>query len=260
MCQQIGTYYGQPNDPIPSIVSTLVTHFKTLLEFAAEERPLVLFLDSLDQLSGEHRAHQLTWLPSFLPPWCKIVVSTLPKHEGILDSFIKLTDSSDNVVHVTPLGENLGRYIMKSWLADAKRTVTEDQWKIVHQALEKCNLPLYVKLVFDEIIHWKSYQPLTSTVLAHDIHDCIMKLFDHIESQHGRILVSHALGYITASKGGLSGAELEDLLSLDEKVLNDVYQYHVPPVRRIPPLLWTRIRPPSRIFSSKIFRLMLKFG
>src|SRR6218665_386233 len=26
------------------------------------------------------------------------------------------------------------------------------------------------------------------------------------------------------------------------KVLNDVYQYHLPPVRRIPPLLWTRTR------------------
>lgn len=50
------------------------------------------------------------------------------------------------------------------------------------------------------------------------------------------------IGYITASKSGLSEAELEDLLSLDEKVLNDVFQYHIPPVRRIPPLLWTRIR------------------
>ena len=26
------------------------------------------------------------------------------------------------------------------------------------------------------------------------------------------------------------------------QVLNDVYQYHLPPVRRIPPLLWTRMR------------------
>ncbi|MPC67818.1 NACHT domain- and WD repeat-containing protein 1 [Portunus trituberculatus] len=26
------------------------------------------------------------------------------------------------------------------------------------------------------------------------------------------------------------------------QVLDDVYQYHMPPVRRIPPLLWTRIR------------------
>ena len=60
--------------------------------------------------------------------------------------------------------------------------------------------------------------------------------------QHGRILVFHALAYITASKSGLSETELEDLLSLDDRVLDDVYQYHMPPVRRIPPLLWTRIR------------------
>ena len=65
----------------------------------------------------------------------------------------------------------------------------------------------------------------------------------HIHHVHsGKTLVSHALGYITASKDGVSEPELEDLLSLDDKVLNDVYQYHLPPVRRIPPLLWTRIR------------------
>ena len=45
-----------------------------------------------------------------------------------------------------------------------------------------------------------------------------MKLLDRIENQHGKILVSHALGYLTAAKSGLSEAELEDLLSLDEKV------------------------------------------
>lgn len=60
--------------------------------------------------------------------------------------------------------------------------------------------------------------------------------------KHGRILVFHALAYITAAKSGLSESELEDLISLDDKVLDDVYQYHLPPVRRIPPLLWTRIR------------------
>lgn len=72
--------------------------------------------------------------------------------------------------------------------------------------------------------------------------DSIMMLFERIEKQHGRLLVFHALAYITASKSGLSESELEDLISLDDKVLDDVYQYHLPPVRRIPPLLWTRIR------------------
>ncbi len=39
-----------------------------------------------------------------------------------------------------------------------------------------------------------------------------------------------------------SSAELEDILSCDEAVLDDVYQYHVPPLRRLPPLLWVRIQ------------------
>eukprot|EP00300_Choanocystis_sp_HF-7_P042216 c8984_g1_i1.p1 GENE.c8984_g1_i1~~c8984_g1_i1.p1 ORF type:complete len:971 (+),score=233.04 c8984_g1_i1:88-2913(+) len=34
---------------------------------------------------------------------------------------------------------------------------------------------------------------------------------------------------------------MEDLLSLDDDVLNDVYQYWEPPVRRLPPTLWLRI-------------------
>ena len=63
-----------------------------------------------------------------------------------------------------------------------------------------------------------------------------------MERRHGNILVSHALAYITASKNGLAETELEDLLSLDDEVLNDVYQYWTPPVRRLPPLLWIRIR------------------
>ena len=57
----------------------------------------------------------------------------------------------------------------------------------------------------------------------------------------GKILVSHALGYISASKSGLKEPELEDLLSLDDIVLNDVYQFWTPPIRKMLPSLWFRI-------------------
>ena len=70
----------------------------------------------------------------------------------------------------------------------------------------------------------------------------INALFERIERQHGRKLVRKALGYITAAKSGLTETELEDLLSCDDDVLDDVYQFWTPPIRRIPPLLWVRIR------------------
>ena len=72
--------------------------------------------------------------------------------------------------------------------------------------------------------------------------DSIFLLFEKVETKHGWPLVSHALAYVTAAKSGVSETELEDLISLDDKVLDDIYQYHLPPVRRIPPLLWTRVR------------------
>lgn len=218
LCKQLCINYNQPLDEVPEELSPLVQHFKSLLACAYEEKPVIVFLDSLDQLSGANGAHQLAWLPVSLPPHCKVVVSTLPEYYGILDKLRKLVLTEENFVQVSPLGQNLGKQILESWLKNANRNVSEAQWEVVQIALEKCNLPLFVKLVFDEICRWRSYHDIKMTTLAHNIHDIIMKLFERIENQHGKILVSAALGYVTATKGGLSEAELEDLLSLDEKV------------------------------------------
>ena len=87
---------------------------------------------------------------------------------------------------------------------------------------------------------WRSYFEIVT--LSSTIPQIITTLLKRVENKHGKLLVSYSLSFITAAKGGLSEAELEDLLSLQDEVLNDVYQYHLPPVRRIPPLLWTRMR------------------
>lgn len=114
------------------------------------------------------------------------------------------------------MGEKLGISILNELLKNIKRCISSEQLPIVEEALKNCNTPLYVKLVFDQVSLWKSY---TSDIyLAPSISDCISKLFERIENQHGKVLVSHALAYITASKNGLSEAELEDLISLDETV------------------------------------------
>ncbi|KAK2159956.1 hypothetical protein LSH36_143g06049 [Paralvinella palmiformis] len=242
LCKQIDFHHQLSNEDIPEEMSPLVQHFKNLLTLATEESPIVIFLDSLDQLSPSDGAYQLAWLPVILPPHVKIVVSTLPNYHGIIESAKRLIESEENYIEITPLGEQLAATVMQMWLARANRTVSDEQWRLVSEVIRKCNVPLFIKLVFDEICRWRSNLKPQMTTLADSIHNSVIKLFDRIENQHGKVLVSHAFGYITAAKSGLSEAELEDLLSLDEKVLNDVYQYHLPPVRRIPPLLWTRIR------------------
>jgi len=54
-------------------------HFKLLMMRAAQiGQPVVLVLDSLDQLDDMHGGRHLTWLPATLRAGVKVIVSTLP--------------------------------------------------------------------------------------------------------------------------------------------------------------------------------------
>ena len=60
-----------------------------------------------------------------------------------------------------------------------------------------------------------------------------------------QVFVRHALSYLTCSDGGLTDIEMDDILSCDNDVLNEVYKYHDPPLEgtvRIPALLWARLK------------------
>ena len=132
--------------------------------------------------------------------------------------------------------------ILENWLRSSRRKLVDFQKQLVLEAFKECPLPLFLKLSFDDACRWKSYTQLNETKVASSVKGIINDLFELVERRHGKVLVSHALAYLTASKNGLTEPELEDVLSLDDDVLNDVYQYWTPPVRRLPPLLWIRIR------------------
>ena len=146
------------------------------------------------------------------------------------------------LLEVPKMPVDTAKQILDSWLKSSRRLLQSEQEKIVLEAFEKCPLPLYLKLSFDEASRWKSYTSPNDIKLAPNIKGIIHDLLDRVERLHGKVLVSQALAYITASRNGLTEPELEDILSLDDTVLNDVYQYWTPPIRRLPPLLWIRIR------------------
>lgn len=242
VCHQIMYNYMMPWEGIPDDLIPLIAYTKRMLTKITTEQPLYICLDSVDQLTGPS-AGKLTWLPTKLPPNVKIIISTAS--EGAAKEYNllqKMLSNENQFVEVHPLGEELAEYTIKCWLETNGRDLNKYQWNIVKRAINECTLPIFIKLIFAEVMRWRSYSRASDTILAYTVMDSIMKLFDRIEKQHGRLLVAHALSYITASKSGLSETELEDLISLDDIVLDDVYQYHMPPVRRIPPLLWTRIR------------------
>ena len=247
ICQQLSYTFILPFEDIPDDVVPLTGYLKELLTLASAAQPILICLDSVDQIVGATDGNRMTWLPLRLPPHCKIIVSCTREEEKPwlckdYDVLTKMVQDQNNFQKVKELGSELAYSVMKSWMKSAGRDLNNYQWRVVANAVEACSLPIFCKLVFAEIGRWKSYSAPQDCFLAHDVMDSIFLLFEKVETKHGWLLVSHALSYVTAAKSGLSESELEDLISLDDKVLDDIYQYHLPPFRRIPPLLWTRVR------------------
>ena len=138
------------------------------------------------------------------------------------------------------LPESVAVDILRDWMTSQRRKLIDEQEQTVLRAFKKCPQPLFLRLAFERALHWKSYSE--ETVLRTSIRSVINTVFDALEDRHGRILVHHAMGYLTAAKHGLSAAELEDVLSCDEIVLDEVFKFWTPSIRRLPPSLWVRIR------------------
>ena len=68
-------------------------------------------------------------------------------------------------------------------MADGHRDLNNYQMRMVSNALGRCSLPIFVKLVFAEICRWKSYSRPQDTHLASNVMDSIMMLFEKIEKQ-----------------------------------------------------------------------------
>lgn len=243
ICQQLSYNYTLEMEQLPDDLIPLMFHYKQLLIHATIEQPLLIFLDSVDQLDGPSEVSlKLSWLTYELPEYVRIVVSTVSEGSCEEYDFLRRAMAKTDAIflEVKTLETKLAIDIIETMLRDSARTLTSKQWDMVKATIDHCTLPIFLKLVWARVVSWKSYTPVSP--LSTTVMDSIMDLFERVELQHGRTLVSYALSYITASKCGLSESELEDLISLDDIVLNDIYQYHLPPIRRIPPLLWTRIR------------------
>jgi len=108
--------------------------------------------------------------------------------------------------------------------------------------------PLFVSVAFEAVCSWSSYHDMITSgrelkeiAEREKVRGLIDLMFRQLEEKHGTKLVSTLLGIITLSREGLSEKEAEDIISTFDDVLDDIFEWWVPPVRRISPMLVYRI-------------------
>ena len=212
---------------------------------------LLLIFDSIDQLSKD--AYNCEWLPKIFPKNIKCIVSTLPDHGDILSNLKSIINSNqlsnENCEHlfllVSAFDSSMVEIIYKDWFEKKQRTLSNEQYLFVIQWMKKriTIVPLLMKLFFDILCTLHSYDTIDNRLkICRTVDDCILYLFKQLQIKHNNVLFRRALSYMTACRNGITQNELEDVLSIDDDVLKSVFEHYIPPLKRLPGILWTRIR------------------
>jgi hypothetical protein len=251
VCRELARRSGADETAVPSHYQELVKDFAERLGAGSPKRPVVVVLDSLDQLSAADGARHLSWIPSPLPAHARLVVSTRDADAGgrPLETFQAIRGRGE-WLPLPPLSVTDGKTLLAEWLRRAGRTLQVAQEQAVLDAFtrsleqpaddrpaprqEAGGTPLYLLLAFEEARRWRSGDGQPPEVLAHGIKPLISEnLFSRLASEdgHGPTLVARALGYLGAARYGLAEDELLDVLARDHDLYAWFMQasFHLPP-------------------------------
>lgn len=135
--------------------------------------------------------------------------------------------------------------ILGTWLKNANQELTKTQWSHLRHIFSHAKmLPLFLKLLYDLVLTWRSFDDECDRELLDiaKVDQMIVYLFRRMERLHGPVIFRRSVAYMTVCRNGISDNEMEDIMSIDDDVLYSVFQYHIPPVRRLPSILWIRIK------------------
>ena len=242
--EQLRKAWGLPPPSLQKDLKGAIGSFNMSLKMAKMKGPVYLFLDALDQMEETDEAHFLEWLPlASLPEKVWIIVSYIDGFKNISTSVENaLAGNSANMHLLPPLHRNECRETFHLWMANRSRTLTSSQLQLIHDAIDtsEARTPLFLRLLVDIAAPLCSYDALQN-ISDPSVSGLLDLIFARLEERHGKVFVQRAAALICASRDGISSMEMEHVLSLDDDVLDEVYEWWTPPRRCLPSLLWTRL-------------------
>eukprot|EP01038_Epipyxis_sp_PR26KG_P009821 gene9821-13214_t len=244
--KQIRFIHGLQDIPItPYTYETCVEVFQSLML----NYPVILFIDSLDQLTDENQARSTLNFLSDLEIHLnsKIIVSCLPDERDTVTKKIIYWYGCDTCLRISNVPRvevkrfegneeaiEQAKIIFVSLLANKSRCLSDEQLQFVMKQISVEPTALYLRLAARQAVNWKNSDGIERLNLIGSVKGLISQIFAELERDYGEILVKSMLAMITYARGGLNVNHLQDVLSLDEAVLDNVFQYSAPHIRRLP--------------------------
>jgi WD40 repeat protein len=249
LCKQIIREYNIDLDKVfeensgyfdTDYMTALSRLFLKFLTYASPDKPLIILLDALDQLSALYELKNLFWLPRTLADNVKIIVTVLPEFESELQDCI--------IEHLPLLPQNNAEEILNRWLTSTNRKLTDKQQYEIINKFNQNGLPIFLKLAYEKAKEWKSYD--AEYAIQDDVSGILNDLMDSLEKEHTKDFVTHIISYLLCGRyKGLTENELLEVLVFDKdyweyKFLPQTHPVHreeLADVSKIPIVVWSRL-------------------
>ena len=217
VCGQIAREYnttiealaGEGRDKTLYDLNGLTEILKKCLALATPVKPILLFLDALDQLSDSDNAKSLYWLPRELPQSTRMVVSALPELKPQLSNHLPVD------LPILPVEE--ASTILERWMKSVNRKLTAGQQKEVLDKFSLTGLPIYLKLAFERAKKWNSYTEQKEYTLKEDVKGIINSFIDLLEDEHTEDLVRDVICLMLCGRyQGLAENEILEIFAFDK--------------------------------------------
>ncbi len=228
-------------------------------EFNKIDEEVVIFIDAVDQLTNDD---MFLWLPHELKSNVKIIISALndESYSSASSYFKTLKDICES--HEIPKF-NEPEKLLNILLEKDNRTIQKEQMDYFTKQYENVNSPLYISIVSQEMKNWKSYDYIKGNISnlqgkEQSVEPSQKKIIKEFISNlstvyhHDIAFTNKVLGYIYASRDGLSESELLQLISTDEEFVKQMAPetWHENLTKELPVVHWSRLHTQLKPFLS----------
>ncbi len=184
----------------------------------------------------------LLWLPKRLPPNVKILVSLTSASDAWKSIQKDFVDKKQALLEIPEWSPPDAELLMKQRLQQVGRRLSSSQYQVATEAYKAFPVLLYLKVLLQESELWPSSLLANQIRLGKTVRGAAAMLFGRMEKQHGEALVRRTLGYLSATRNGITENELEDLLSLDIAAMGEVSAHSHQTLHKLPSMYWLRMR------------------
>jgi WD40 repeat protein len=241
----------EPNREVPIEYPRLAMFMASFLRSIVVDRPLVVVLDAIDQFPSGDPGRDLQWLPDMLAPNLKVIVSAATDAADVVGMTRR---RFANTIHDLPLlSAEDGERVLDLLLANTDRALQSSQRKEFLEKFRRSGSPLYLRVSFEIIRQWNSYDPPGKNILPDSLEGTINDFLDMVATNHVSGLVERVLGYIVCGRQGLSEQEIIDIVSSDKEFFDSKFHHHVHhslPEARLPWITWARLHADLKPFLT----------